>query len=160
LNVNKRSAANALPRVTAYFAIFATMAVEYPPKVLLAWAEAIQGNTKIRDWLTTNGFTELGMFCFAARNKDDARAWLLSNHPHLMAVINGAESNQQAVKWLFENNFKPLAYVAVAGDGYKDGLLWLKNNGHQELAAVANALFLVKSEIERDNNDTHRISPE
>ena len=136
------------------------MAVEYPPKVLLAWAEAIKGNAKIRDWLTTNGFTELGVFCFAARNKDDARAWLLKHHPHLMAMINGAEGNQQAVKWLFENKFKPLAYVAVAGDGYKDGHAWLLKNEHVELAAVARALYELKEEIERDNNDTHRISPD
>ncbi|MBK7945117.1 MAG: hypothetical protein IPJ85_07365 [Flavobacteriales bacterium] len=46
----------------------------------------------MRDWLTTNGYPELGIFTFALRNKADARKWLMENgHPHLMAVINGIE---------------------------------------------------------------------
>ena len=133
----------------------------YPAKILIAWSEAIKGNGKIRDWLTSNGYPELGIFCFAVRNKDDARQWLLTNKfPHLMALINGAEGNQEAVRWLFKNGYKPLAYVAIAGDGYKDGHHWLIKNNHPELARVAQQIFEIKEQLEDDNNDMHRISPD
>ena len=48
------------------------MRFEYPPKILVAWGEAISGNGEIRDWLIKNGYPELGLFTFALRNKDDA----------------------------------------------------------------------------------------
>ena len=50
--------------------------ISYPPKVLLAWKEAISGNIEIRDWLTKNGYKELGVFCFALINDENAKKWL------------------------------------------------------------------------------------
>ena len=39
--------------------------MQYPAKILVAWAEAIGGNKKIRDWLIANDYKELGLFVFA-----------------------------------------------------------------------------------------------
>ena len=133
----------------------------YPPKILLAWAEAIGGNSKIRDWLTTNGYKELGIFTFALRNKDDARKWLLDNgYPHLMALINATEGNKGALEWLKKYNYPIMEKMALAGDGDDTAIAWLIGNSHQEFAVIALKIRFVKDQIEMDNNDPHKISPD
>lgn len=137
------------------------MKFAYHPKVLIAWGEAISGNAKIRDWLIGNGFKELGLFVFALRNKDDAKQWLLDNgYSHLAATISGAEGNKNAISWLRNYEFEPLARVAELGDGNEEAFEWLIRNGHRELAMIGKKIQLVKDEIERDNNDIHKISKE
>lgn len=136
-------------------------AYSYPPKILLAWAEAISGNREIRDWLTKNGYPELGLFTFALRNKDDAKKWLMENgFPHLLALINGAEGSEKALEWLRKYNFTILEKMALVGDGDESAYLWLMKNGHREFAMIAKRIEFVKDEIERNNNDPHRISPD
>ncbi len=131
----------------------------YPAKVLLAWAEAIGGNKKIREWLTEHGYPELGVFTFALRNKEDAKTWLAKNgFEHLAATIAGAEGNKSAVDWLEKYKFDILAKVALSGDGSKEAFMWLLANGHKEMALVAKRIQLVKEQIEEDNNDVHKIS--
>jgi len=133
--------------------------VKYPAKILVAWAEAISGNSEIRDWLIKNGYKELGLFTFALRNMDDARMWLMENgFPHFLALINGIEGNAQAVQWLESNGYKSLGIMAVAADGDKSAKEWLLKND-KLLAMVALKMEFVKDEIERDNNDAHKISP-
>jgi hypothetical protein len=131
----------------------------YPPKILLAWAEAIGGNRKIRDWLMGNGFPELAFFEFALHHKEDARKWLMEHgFQHLMATIAAVERNQSALNWLKNYNFDVLAHAALAADGNEDGFNWLIKNGHREMAIVAKRIQIVKDQIERDNNDIHKIS--
>lgn len=133
----------------------------YPAKIMLAWGEAISGNTKIRDWLIQNGYQELGIFVYALHLKDDARKWLMENgYPHLMAMINGVERNEKALVWLHKNNFPVLEKMALAADGYEDALNWLLDNGHKEFAMIAKRIEVIKDQIEANNNDPHRISPE
>ena len=133
--------------------------VKYPAKILIAWAEAISGNSDIRDWLIKNGYKELGLFTFALRNMDDARMWLMENkYPHLLALINGIEGNLQALQWLESNGFKTFSIMALAADGNKSAKEWLLKN-NKLLAMVALKMEFVKDEIERDNNDAHKISP-
>lgn len=133
--------------------------LEYSPKILLAWSEAIAGNGKIRDWLIKNGFRELGLFAFALRNNDEARNWLMENgYPHLVAMINGVEGNEVALKWLLRNNLPIMGEMAKAGDGDAEALKWLLQNGYREFALIAKKIQIVKDEIERDNNDFHKIS--
>jgi hypothetical protein len=133
----------------------------YPAKILIAWAEAIGGNKTIREWLTANGYTELGVFTFALRNKDDAKKWLMSNgFEHLAATISGAEGNKSAVEWLEKYNFDVLAKTALVGDGNDDAFKWLVKNGHREMAMVGKKIQQVKDQIEQDNNDVHKISKE
>lgn len=132
----------------------------YPPKILLAWAEAIKGNTEIRDWLIKNGYPELGVFTFALRNKKDARDWLIENKfPHLMALINGAEGNEEAVIWLEKHGFHMLAKVAMAGDRENDVFAELRM-ADSLFAKIAREIMIVKTQIEEDNWDYHRMSGE
>lgn len=131
----------------------------YNDKILVAWGEAISGNTKIRDWLTQNGFPELGIFCFALRNKNDAREWLMKNgHPHLFALINGVEGNKNALMWLKVHQFALLHKMALAGDGDQAAFEWLVQNGYKILALIAKKIEFIKDQIEENNNDPHRIS--
>lgn len=135
--------------------------LSYSPKILIAWAEAIGGNKDIRDWLMENGYKELAMFTYAVRNKDDARNWLMENgYAHLMALINAVERNQVALKWLQHFNFTILEKMALSGDGDEDAHRWLINNGHREFAYVAKKIQYIKDQIEDNNNDPHRISPD
>jgi len=133
--------------------------VEYPAKILIAWAEAISGNSEIRDWLIKNGYKELGLFTFALRNMDDARMYLMENgYPYLLALINGIEGNNEALQWLESNGYKTLSIMALAANGNKSAKEWLLKND-KLLAMVTLKMEFVKDEIERDNNDVHRISP-
>lgn len=135
------------------------MKLEYPNKILLAWKEAIGGNGKIRDWLIQNGYPELGIFVFALQNKQDARDWLLDNkHPHLMALINGIEGNQNAILWLRKNNLDILEKMARASDNDDRALGWLVKNTGPLFVQLSLKMREVKNDIERDNNDTHKIS--
>lgn len=130
----------------------------YPPKILLAWAEAIKGNAAIRDWLIKNGYPELGMFTFALRNKRDARDWLVENKfLHLMALISGAEGDEDAVKWLVKHGFSMLAKVAMAGDRESDVFQEIRKQDTL-FAKIAREIMLVKIEIEQNNWDYHRMS--
>lgn len=133
--------------------------LNYPPKILVGWAEAIAGNTALRDWfLASEQYKELGMFIYALNLKDDARAWLLKNgYAHLMAMINGVEGNAEALHWLESNNFQVLKHIALAGDGKKESMQWLITNNHNEFALVAQKIELVKNEIEENHNDVHKF---
>ncbi len=90
----------------------------YPPKILLAWIEAIKGNAQIIDWLAKNGFGELSSFSFALRGDETARRWLMDNKfPHLMALINASEGDERALSWLDNNGYTLLGLVAKAAYG-------------------------------------------
>ncbi|HYG49721.1 MAG TPA: hypothetical protein VD905_02410 [Flavobacteriales bacterium] len=133
--------------------------LEYEPKILIAWSEAIAGNTKLRDWLTQNGYPELGIFCFALRNKEDARRWLMQNgFQHLFALINGVEGNKNALMWLKVHKYEVLLKMAMAGDGDEGAFKWLMNNDLKLLAMTAKRIEHIKDQIEEDNNDPHKIS--
>ena len=60
--------------------------IAYSPKILIAWKEAIGGNKKIREWLTNNGYKELGLFCFALQNDKKARGVLIASIIYLPLV--------------------------------------------------------------------------
>ncbi|HRH71279.1 MAG TPA: hypothetical protein PLB89_17380 [Flavobacteriales bacterium] len=135
------------------------MRTEYPAKVLLAWGEAITGNTALRDWLIKHGYPELGIFTFALRNKQDARKWLMENgHPHLMAIITGIEGDKVALDWLDHNGMTVLKQVALTGDGEEDAFRWLMEHGHRELAIIGNKMHQVKRKMDEDYGDYHRMA--
>ena len=133
--------------------------LNYPPKILVGWAEAIGGNTKLRDWfLASEDYKELGMAVHAIYLKDEAREWLMKHgYAHLMAMINGVEGNAEALHWLEKNEFHLLKHLARAGDGEKDSMKWLVENNHQEFAIVAQKIEFVKNEIEENHNDVHKF---
>lgn len=131
--------------------------LNYPSKILVGWAEAIGGNTDLRDWfLASEQYKELGMSVHALLLKDEARDWLMKNgYAHLMAMINGAEGNQEAIHWLNKSNFKVLMHVALAGDRHADSLKWLIDHKHIEFAMIAERIRVLKDQIEETHNDVH-----
>ena len=131
--------------------------LNYPPKILVGWAEAIAGNTALRDWfLASEHYKELGISIHALLLKDDARDWLMKNgYAHLMAMINGAEGNKEAIHWLDKAGFKTLKHVALAGDRDEDAFQWLIKNGHPEFAMIAEKIRVLKDQIEDTHNDIH-----
>ena len=136
------------------------MTTSYPAKILLAWGEAISGNTELRDWLIKNGYPELGIFVFALHLKADARKWLMDNgHPHLMAVIRGIEDDEKALDWLDAHGMHVLRRTAEAG-GDDASFQWLLREGHRELAMLGMKMWSVKMRIEDDHNDPHKFSKE
>lgn len=133
---------------------------DYPVKILVAWGEAISGNAQIRDWLTKNGYPELGLFTFALRNKEEATMWLMKNNfPHLVALINGIEGNKQALEWLEKHGFSLLRTMAMAADHNEKATQYLMQND-KLLAMLALKMGSVKDSIEIDNNDVHKMSPD
>jgi len=133
--------------------------MQYPAKVLLAWGEAISGNSEIRDWLMANGYPELALTCHALRLTDSARSWLLANgHPHLMALVSGSEGNAQAIVWLDKFGFNFLKDVALGADNDDEAITRLLKANQREWAGISLKIRAVKNQIETEHNDMHRIS--
>jgi hypothetical protein len=130
--------------------------ISYPPKIILAWAKALEGNAEIADWLLNNGFKELVMANHAIRLKMEARNWLLENgFPHLMAFVNAAEGNEGAQKWLLRHNFKNLYHMALAIDEEMESWDWLGKNVDVDLFLLTKTIKKIKDEIEEKHNDIH-----
>jgi len=132
---------------------------KYPIKVLIAWGEAISGNSELRDWLLANGFPELGLFVHAMYNQDSAREWLLhEGYPELMALCGGAEGDARAVQWLRNHNHPVLANVALAADNDDDAMRELLEQNNRIWAAIALKIRSVKNGIEERHNDWHSFN--
>lgn len=131
--------------------------LNYPPKILIGWAEAISGNKELTDWfLASDDYKELGLTVHALLLKDDARTWLMENgYAHLMAMVNGCEGNKEAIHWLKKSNFITLMHVALAGDGDQASYQWLLNKGHKEFAIISQKIKVLKDQIEENHNDIH-----
>lgn len=133
--------------------------ITYSPKILIAWKEAIKGNKEINNWLTVNGYKELGVFCYALRNDFKAKDWLLDNgYPHLLALINGTEGDQKALEWLVKLKFDLLFHMAKAADSYKDSKNILKIKDPL-LLAIAIEMEIIKDEIDDNYKDPHKLNP-
>ncbi len=136
--------------------IVAMKPMNYHPKIILAWAQAVEGNVEIAIWLTENGFPELTIACSAIRLKDEAREWLMENgYPHLMAMINAAEGNKKAFRWLEVNDMDLLYHIAQAVEDEDDAWAWLKHNATQDLFILAQSIKKVKDGIEENHKDIH-----
>ena len=80
--------------------------LEYPSKVILAWAESLKGNQEITNWLIKNNFREIIHVNAAIKLNLESRDWLMLNgFPHLMAFINASEGDENAQKWLIKYKF-------------------------------------------------------
>ncbi|HLV40874.1 MAG TPA: hypothetical protein VKY37_01250 [Brumimicrobium sp.] len=132
---------------------------EYHPKIILAWAKGIEGNTELLNYLLDNDYKELVMAAHAIQLKDKARDWLMENgYPHVMAMINAAEGNKQALQWLRMNNFLLFYNMALAIDGEDEGFKWINRNSTQEFFYLTRIIKDVKDEIEAGHNDIHKRS--
>lgn len=130
--------------------------LDYPPKIIVAWAKAVEGETQFGDWLKNNGYEELNAACAAIRLNETARVWLMNNgYPHLLAFIQAAESNKKACEWLEKHSFHLLLQMAKGIDGDHDALDWVKNNQSVDIFILTMAIKKVKDQIEDLNNDPH-----
>lgn len=153
---NKRKKADA-PKQKPKKAIIKPL--NYSNKILVAWGEAISGNTEIRNFLIKNGYKELGIFCFALTNDRKSIQWLIENgYPHLSALIKASEGDNIALKWLHDCKMDILKFMALAVQGDKNALKWL--NSHDPFAGqLAHKMKMVKDHIEERNNSVHQINP-
>jgi hypothetical protein len=132
--------------------------VEYPPKIILAWAKAVEGNREILEWLAENGYKELAVACWAINLEDEARAWLMEHgYAHLMAFINAAEGNVAAQRWLEKHDFTVLLNMAKAVDGDLDAYHWLNKNTRPEIFILTKSIQQVKDNIEERHRDIHKF---
>lgn len=133
--------------------------LSYHPKIIMAWAKAIEGNEDLLNYLNENGFEELVMANYALKLKNEARDWLMKNgYPHLMAFINASEGNEQAKRWLEVNNFTLFYYMADAVDGEFNGIngfAWLKKNAPRDIFELTKTIKTLKDGIEENHNDFH-----
>lgn len=130
--------------------------LDYPPKIILAWAKAVEGKQEFLDWLRDNGYPELHAACAAIKLNEKSRIWLMDNgYPHLLAFIQAAESKKAAMRWLENNNFHLLIQMAKAIDGDKEALLWIQKNQPVDIYILTMAIKVVKDDIEDYNNDVH-----
>ena len=130
--------------------------LDYHPKIILAWAKALEGNPELAIWLKENGFEELVFANAAIYLKDEARKWLLNNgYPHLMAMIHAAEGDEKAQKWLLNNDFELLYHIALAVENEQDSWKWLKQHATQDIFILAQTIKTVKDRIEENHNDVH-----
>ncbi len=126
----------------------------YSKKVLVAWGEAISGNTEIRDWLLKNNYPELALFCYALYFDEKSSNWLFKNHPHLLALIKAVEGNNNARIFL-NKKFPQLYTISLAADGDVVKMNYLIKNDPL-FAVIANKIKLVKDDIDEINNDIHK----
>ncbi len=130
--------------------------IDYPAKIILAWAKAIEGNDQFLLWLKDNGYPELVMATYAIYLKDDAREWLQKNgYAHLMAMINGAEGNESAQKWLLSHQFDLLYHMALAIEDERNSVLWIAKNAPKDIFLLTKTIKQVKDQIEENHNDIH-----
>jgi hypothetical protein len=130
--------------------------INYPAKIILAWAKAIEGNEELRMWLHENGYPELTMATYAIELKEEARNWLMQNgYAHLMAMINSAEGNEQAQKWLKTHNFMVLYHMSLAIEDESESWEWLGKNVTPDMFILTQAIKTVKDQIEEQHNDIH-----
>ena len=130
--------------------------LNYPPKILLAWVKAMEGNSDLGKFLLDNGYEELFYLTHALQLKQEARDWLMKNgYPHLMAMVNAAEGNQSALHWLEVHGFELLYHVADAVEGEMESFDWLKIHSSELIFGVTKTIKRMKDDIEFNHNDMH-----
>ena len=130
--------------------------LDYPPKIILAWAKAIEGNKELLLWLKDNGYEELAMATYAIYLKEEARNWLQQDgYAHVLAMINAAEGNESAQRWLLVHNFEILYHIAMAVENEPTSFEWLGNNAPADIYLLAQSIKTIKDKIEENHNDIH-----
>ncbi len=132
---------------------------EYHPKIILAWAKAVDGNLEIKKWLFDNNFPELAIAVDAIKLKETARDWLTENgYPHLMAFIHAAEGNLNAQKWLQLNQLELLLHMAMAIESEEESWKWIVKNSGPEIFILTQSIKRIKDDIEENHNDIHSFN--
>lgn len=130
--------------------------IDYHPKIILAWAKAVEGNDDLLLWLKENGYNELVMATYAIYLKEEARQWLQQNgYAHLLAFINGAEGNESAQHWLNVHGFEILYHMALAVEDDQNSWAWLSKHVTADMFLLTKSIKKVKDQIEENHNDIH-----
>jgi len=130
--------------------------INYPPKIIVAWAKAIEGDRVLLQWLKDNGYFELCMATYAIYLKDEARTWLSNNgYAHFLAFINASEGIKSAQKWLKTHNFELLFHMAMAVEHQEQSMQWLKKNATNDIFFLTQKIRKIKDQIEENHNDIH-----
>ncbi len=136
----------------------ALRAIAYEPKIILAWAKAIEGDKLIQLGLKEYGFPELFHATEAIFLKQDSRDWLIENgYAQLMAMINAAEGLPSAGEWLAANKFDLLFHIGRAVDHNPESWDWLKNFATPDLFMLAKSIQFIKDQIEENHGDIHKL---
>jgi hypothetical protein len=100
--------------------------LKYPPKILVAFGEAVMDNKEIQNWLLKNGYPELAALAFSIRGSDEAFTWLMKNgHLSLAALDSAIDEDPKAYQWLLDNNVPNHIVFADACQGKKEAIEWL-----------------------------------
>lgn len=130
--------------------------LDYPPKIILAWCKALEGNSEISLYLLENGYEELFHTTNALLLKQQARDWLMQNgYPHLMAMVNAAEGNESALHWLEVHKFTLLYHVANGVEGEMSSFGWLKEHADPTIFLLTRTIKKIKDQIEFNHNDMY-----
>lgn len=128
----------------------------YPPKIILAWIKALEGNQDLAMFLLNNGYEELYHITQAIFLKQEARNWLMNNgYPHLMAFVNASEGNESAAHWLQVHGFEVLYHMSQAIEGEMKSFVWLKGQTNFLLFELAKQIKTIKDNIEFNHNDMY-----
>lgn len=129
----------------------------YHPKIILAWAKGLEGNTDLLRYLKENGYEELVYASRAIHGKESARSWLMKNgYPHITAMINAYEKDDQALEWLKKNRFALFYNMARAIKDEDEGFQWINKNSTQEIYLLTKVIKHVKEE--RDDEQYYRVN--
>jgi len=130
--------------------------LDYPPKVIVAWAKAIEGNQQLMRWLKENDYFELCMATYAIHLKEEARSWLSQNgYAHLHAFINASEGVKSAQKWLQKHKLEQLFHMAMFIEEETESLHWLQQNATEDILFLTYTIKKIKDKIEENHNDIH-----
>jgi hypothetical protein len=133
-------------------------AIQYEPKIILAWAKAIEGDKVIQLGLKENGYPELFHATEAIFLNQVSRDWLIANgYGQLMAMVNAAEGLTEASEWLATHKFELLFHIGRAVDHNPESWVWLKKFTTPDLFMLAKSIQFIKDQIEENHGDIHSM---
>ncbi len=123
----------------------------YDPKILIAFAEAIDRNFKIHKWLLENGYPELAALASSLQADVDAFNWLMKNgYPHYAAFSNAIDEDTAAYHWLAQHGFRLLALMVDAAYLKTEALEILKKENLEIFIRISLKIRKLKEEQHRD----------
>ena len=132
--------------------------VHYPIKILIAFGEALTGNTKIFNWLLNNGYPELAALANSLQTNDEAFDWLMKNgYPQYAALSNAVDDFEDAYEWLKAHKFDLLVLIADASKGDISAIKELENKGLKMFTIIAKKIQYIKDQQQRAYDDYHKI---
>jgi len=132
--------------------------LKYPPKILIAFGEAISRNVKIHEWLFKNGYPELGALASSLQADEKGFDWLMKNgYPQFAAFCNAIDEDKIAYDWLINNKFNLLIILHDAAYERLEAIKWLKDKNLEIFIVIAAKIRELKANQHRDYEDYHKI---